>query len=177
MLKPRRPRADSLYARLKTKGRRETVFRWLYEEGISYREATELILQRFGVETKQTVVRRMAKEHAYAWRFGKARERVAMELAQMPDDLDDTRRKALAQREFTAVADGLSFREVMWAKKQDTDRDRLKMQLDFESQKIALARRKVDLLEEKIAPGKEEGAPGLSAEEKQRRIRQIFGLQ
>ncbi|GEM_PF-6437130 len=173
----RKENANSLYCRLATPENRDCVFEWLYIEGASYREVAERIKERFHIEMDFGSVFRLAKNHGFKWRFEQAKERAEREAASLSKSFDKDRKRALAQREFVAVLEDLSFKEVLLAQRLELDREKLKLQKKLEPRKYELAKRKVDLLEGKLASAKEAATdPALSSEEKQQRMREIFGL-
>ncbi len=173
----RKPRHDSLFAKLRTDAQRDEVFTWVHVEGASYKEVAARIKAHFGIEATPEVVMSMNHQRGFAWRMRDAVRRGEEQAALLPEDYDDRRKRALAQREFEAVLQDLSFKEILLAQRLELDREKLKLQRDMEPAKLELAKRRVDLLEGKLSSANEtEGNTSLTPAEKQERIRQIFGL-
>jgi hypothetical protein len=172
-----KPRHDCLFARLRTNARRDAVFSWIHEECMTYAEVAARIKEEFGLETNAPVLEAMNRRRGFEWRLRDSVRRAHEEASLLPEDHDERRKKALAQREFEAVLQNLSFKEIMIAQRLEMDREKLKLQQEMEPRKAELARRRVDLLEGKLSAAKEtEASPTLTPAEKQERIRQIFGL-
>jgi hypothetical protein len=176
-------RSDSLSARLKKLGIFEEYFAWWLQARPSFAERLEWLEERQCPASAGAVHRLHRSPEAAAWRAAEASAaRAAME-ANLPADLDATIRKALLDQRFSAVMGDLSHKELMdhLMVEQGAESLRLKQaQLEIKSGALALAERRVALLEENAARAKAalEGVKskgGLSAETL-RQIEEAAGL-
>lgn len=173
----KKPRRNSLFAKLCATAKGDVVFSWIHEGVMTYAEIASRVKEEFGIETTSDAVQELYRRRGFEWRMKQARQRAEEQAALLPDDFDETRKRALAQREFVAVLENLSFREIMLAQRLELDREKLKLKQELEPKNYELAKRKVDMLEGKFSSAAEAaGNSTLTPAEKQERIRQIFGL-
>jgi len=172
-----RPRSTSLYCRLGSSVRRKLVLEWLFEKGMGYTEIAKRIVEDFGVKTSSDGVTRFAERSKGEWVTERAKERATAKYGALPENLDEEKKRALAQHEFTFATGELTFTQTMAFQRLELDRERWKLQQELDPQRHELAKRKVELLERKLSQAdKTTEDIKLTPEEKQVRIREILGM-
>lgn len=174
-----KPRADSKLASL-PENQREMLRRWLVDENLSYGAARERLREDFGVETSERALSVFYAKECFSDRFAQARDfadKVAAEVQEGADKFDDATISLIKQKAFErAVAkDGdLKELQILAGIIGDTAKLRIKQQ------EVELAERRIALLEKKAAEAdaarEVAGDAALSAEEKEARIKAVFGL-
>lgn len=172
----RKPRSDSKLDSL-SEEQHAQLAEWLTVENVSYAEAKKRCAEQFGITTSLAALQSFYSRFAAPWKFARSREQ-ADTIAELMEGKFDA---ASIQR-----ARQLAF-ESMVGPRPDLDAAKALMKIVGDSAKLALAQekvsleaRKVKLLELKAAQADSAraiaGDQALTAEEKELRIRQVFGL-
>jgi len=178
-----KPRSDSVLDAM-PENQREALEEWLFEENLSYADAQKRLLADFGVRCSRSGLcafyQRTAEKRLLANIQESARKAnsVVQRFQENPSDNYKAVLNMVGQIAFEASLkeNGLDPELLFnFTKLVIAGKDR-----ELKAQKLALDERRVKLLEEKAA--KAEAAEGtlkdttLTPEEKQARIREIFGL-
>jgi hypothetical protein len=140
---PRKIRSDSLYAQL-TPEQRDMLFEWLLDEGISYVDAANLCVEKFGLNPSVPSLCGFMKQHGFSWRMDRAKEIANDKATSLPANFDAKKRAALAQREFEKACNELTSQEIIAFQRLDLDRQIAKTQGEIELEKLKISRIKLD---------------------------------
>jgi hypothetical protein len=175
----RKPRSD---AKLKSlpPNQREMLVRWLVDENLSYDQAVERLEKDFNVRTSVGALSAFYATECYSVRSSEAKEfaeRVEQELLQGEPNFDLATLALVKKKLF----------ERAYARDGDVDElavlakiigDTAKLRLKEKDQEIAT--RRLAILEKKAAQADEAksvaASEDLSAEEKERRLKAVFGI-
>jgi hypothetical protein len=155
---------------------------WLLD-GLPYHKAQELVLKEFGVQVGLTAFTGFWEEVCAPALVARRRrmvgtaEEVATEAAASPGRFDSATVDALKQRAFELAikpnADPKEVKAIFALVLKSRDQEINAEQLKIEERKMKLLEQKAALADQAEAVAKEP----LSAEEQQRRIKEIFGIQ
>jgi len=169
-------RSDSLYAKL-TPEQRDTLLEWLVIEAVSYQVAADRMTEFWGVEVSIGAVCAFFSRHGFAWRLEQAKAKANDKATSLPKDFEAKKKAALAQREFEAVFQDLTTKEIIALRQLENDERIVRLKEKIEPRKLAIAERRVKLLEDREAKVKATLAdPAATSAEKESRMREIFGL-
>lgn len=168
----RKPRSDSKL----TLDARKALRTWLVEENLSYKEANVRLEENFGITVSEGTLSRFYSEECFALRFQKSTE-FADSLDLPAEQFDDKMLKALKQLAFElslSKEPNLGALKTLFKMLGDSAK------LQIAKDRVGLDARKVQLLEAKAALADEAkglaGDAALTPEEKEQRIKQVFGI-
>jgi hypothetical protein len=171
----RKPRTDAVLLHLPLEQQKE-LSEWLLDGGLSYRAAAAAMLKEFNVKTSATAVHdfyhtvcapELLRRRSVAVSTA---EEVAAEAEASPGRWDEAALDKLKQRVF----------EMMLNPQADPKDTKALFGLILKAKDQSLDERKVTLMEKKAAQADEAskvvGDEQLSPEQKQQRLKQIFGM-
>ena len=175
----RKPRSDSVLDSLPPE-RREQLVRWLVDENLKYPEAVTRVWERFGVKTSVSALQKFYARRCFTLRAEQANEFAELVVEQAKADparFDAATLALVKQKAFERVyaRDGnLSELALLAGILGDAAK------LDLKRQELALADRRVALLEKKAAQADAAEAATrdttLTPEQRSARLKEIFGL-
>jgi hypothetical protein len=145
-------RSDALWSKLKP-AQREELLTLCLEGGAPLTEGLEL-LKSWGVRASLAGLSRCISSHGLPWRVERARAAAEVASGGLPKDWEQERRRALAMREFELTFRELSAQEWALLKARELDERAMRLKEEVEPRKLALAERRVALLEENAAKAK-----------------------
>lgn len=171
-----KPRAD---AKLKSmpQAQQDLLCEWLTVENVTYAEARKRLAAQFSVKTSLASLSDYYSSVAVPWKYARARG-LADELATMSEgSFDAVTVKRLQQLLFEmSVSNRVDLRSIKTLAKIVGDSHKLTLA----QSRLELDKRKVKILEAKAAQADEAqavtAAKDLTPEERQRKLKEIFGL-
>ena len=175
----RKPRSDSVLDGLPPE-RREQLVRWLVDENLKYPEAVTRVWEKFGVKTSVNALQRFYARKCFALRADQAREFADLVVDQAKADparFDQATLALVKQKAFERVysRDGnISELATLAGILGDSAK------LELKRQELAIADRRVALLEKKAALADQaQGVVNdstMTEEQKAARLREIFRM-
>lgn len=177
----KKPRGDSTIDEL-APHQKECLEQWLFEENLKYKEALERLHLDFGVRSSASALGRFYQrvlQRRLLESIGKnARQanEIESEFAKNPAPVPQAVVKLVTQLAFEHLAGGARNLDPEFVVKL------VKLSVDsgLKAKKLELDERRIELLEQKAKQADQAAAAvkddGLTAEEKQARLRQIFGM-
>lgn len=171
-----KPRAD---AKLKSMPQewQDDLCTWLAVENVTYSEARKRLIEKYEVKTSLASLSDYYSTVAVPWKYAQARG-LADEFAKLQSgEFDEAALKRLQQLLFeVTVSNRVDLKAVKTLAKIVGDSHKL----NLAQERLELDRRKVKLLEAKAAQADQvagvAGDKSLSAQEKERRIKAVFGI-
>ncbi len=173
---PRKPQgvAHGIFNRLQADPKLYADFLgWLYEENASWREIVKRLKER-GVPTSDGALSALRSSHSTALRMDYARLKAERALEDLPENASELTRRGLQKRIFEAVFTGVTTEEVVALERVTLMREKL----ELERSRLALDREKLEMAKTREEKTREVlGDRQLTAEEKNNRLKEVFGIQ
>lgn len=171
----KKPRSDSLFAKLDADQRRQVVA-WAMEDALSYQEIARR-LKEWGVAASEGALCNFVQRHSLGWRLDSA-NRAAQELAaEMPAELSDALKRAALSKVYALTFEEMSAKDAVKIANLARQNLRDERTLEVLERRLAIAEEQHAAAMAQIAAAKGAAADAtLTAEERESRIRQIFGL-
>lgn len=169
-------RADALFFKL-TPEQRELLFEWLIIEGISLKDARAKVQKEFGIETSLSALSSYYSRHGFSWRVEQAKAAAEAEGATLPKNIDELIRRRMKQRRFELSIGKLTLTELKALALMDGEERKLRLKETIEPAKLAIAERRVAVLERKFQESENTlKDTTLSPEQKEKKMREILGM-
>lgn len=170
----KKPRSDSLFAKLDTDQRRQVVA-WALEDALSYQEIARR-LKEWGVAASEGALCNFVQRHSLGWRLDSA-NRAALELAaEMPEELSEALKKAALSKVYALTFDEMSAKDAVKIANLARQNVRDERTLAAMERRLAIAEQAHAAAMAQIEAAKGAATDTtLTAEERERRIKEIFG--
>lgn len=146
---------------------------WLFDQNASWKLIVARLKER-GIVTSDGALSSLRSRHSTALRLDYARIRAERELADLPENAPELTRKALQKKFFEAAFTQVTTDELVQLDKAALAREKFAL----ERERLALDREKFELAKAREAKTREVlGDRKLSAEEKNNRLKEVFGIQ
>lgn len=142
-------RSDSLWARC-TAEQREELLVFLLEAGGGFRDALAM-LEKWGVRASLGSLSNFVSRNSMDWRLRRAAELAAEAGGKLPPAWEKSKRVAMAQKEFELAFRDLSLKEYVALERLELDKRSARTRASQEERKLAIAERRVKLLEDNQA--------------------------
>mgnify|MGYP006946107602 FL=1 len=152
------------------------VVEWAMEDGLPYEEIGIRLKDSYGVETSEGALCNFVQRHSLGWRLDSA-NRAAQELAaEMPAELSDALKKAALSKVYALTFEEMSAKDAVKIANLARQNIRDERTLEALERRLAIAEEQHAAAMAQIAAAKGAAADTtLTAEERERRIKEIFG--
>lgn len=163
------------------RNQREALEGWLFEENLSYDVALERLHLDFGVRSSRSALERFYRRTAQR----RLLERIARNASEANEiEAEFTKNPAPVPQAVVKLVTQLAFEEITAGRAMDKEfivkLTKLAVDSGLKAKKLELDQRRIELLEAKAKQADEAskalGDSKMTEEEKQQRLRQIFGM-